>query len=100
MSQAVLIMICIHAVSQDILSTSAPTLNTWLSAISLVVQKSLIKDKIHIIRAQVEVIISEIMIRDIVHKPNIAYMWQFSEEEAEIFAEKLMKCVEDNLLVS
>ncbi|KIJ29968.1 hypothetical protein M422DRAFT_36746 [Sphaerobolus stellatus SS14] len=100
MSQAVLIMLCIHAVSQDILSTSAPTLNTWLLAISLVVQKILIKDKIFIISAQVEAIISEIMNRNIATKLNIANRWKFSEEEAEIFAKKLMKCVEDNLLVS
>ncbi|KIJ34224.1 hypothetical protein M422DRAFT_35184 [Sphaerobolus stellatus SS14] len=100
MSQAVLIMICIHAVSQDVLSTSAPTLNTWLSAISLVVQKSLIMDKICIISAQVEAIISEIMIGNITPKLNIANRWNFSEEEADIFAKKLMKCVEDNLLVS
>ncbi|KIJ34031.1 hypothetical protein M422DRAFT_35305 [Sphaerobolus stellatus SS14] len=93
-------MICIHAVSQDILSTSAPTLNTWLSAISLVVQENLIKDKICIIIAQVEAIFNEIINRNIATKLNIANRRKLSEKDAEIFAKKLMKCVEDNLLVS
>ena len=61
------------------------------------VHETLVQDKVCTISAQVEAIVGEIKDRNIISK-KLARKWKFSEDEAAMFARKLNKCVQDNLM--
>jgi len=92
------VMILVHKVHID--ASSMPKKLNWTSAISCFLEdhQDLVQDKVHALTPQVMVIVEEIQNRNFITKLKITSAWKFSEEEAEVFAEKLNKCVEDNLI--
>jgi len=90
----------VHKVHIDVLPSSMSKKLNWTSAISCFLEdhQDLVQDKVHTLTPQVMVIVEEIQNRNIITKLKITSAWKFSEEEAEVFAEKLNKCVEDNLI--
>ena len=89
-----------HAVVKEVLSSSSTDQPDWILAIShfLASHGDLVQTKVHTVSTQVEVIVTDIKNRNIIRKLELINIWKFSSEEAIIFAEKLNKCVEDNLM--
>ena len=88
-----------HGVVSKVISSTQGGRSDWISAISdiVMVNENLVQDKVCTISAQVEAIIGEIKDRNITSK-KLARKWRFSAHEAELFAQKLNKCVQDNLI--
>ena len=86
-------MVLLHAVQQTILSNSGSTKSDWISAIShTATNHHNLLQVVHVIDAQVAVVVGEIESRKIFRK------WKFSDKEAYKVAGKLIQCVEDNSL--
>jgi hypothetical protein len=94
------VMVLMHAVHDQVLSSPSPTVSAWISAISpiLVNCHDIVQDKVCTIGAEVAMIVGEIEDRKILTKWNIVGKWKFSRKEAETFAGKLHNCVQDNLM--
>jgi hypothetical protein len=69
-------------------------MSDWTSAIFsfLEVHHGGVQEKVANIGGQVAAVVSQVEDRKIVRK------WRFSREEAAMFAEKLNKCVQDNVI--
>jgi hypothetical protein len=93
-------MVLMHGVVQEVLSSTRNRLSDWISAISqiIVVHDGLVQGKVHTITTQVKAIVREIKERHIIRKLKLASKWKFSADEAAMFATKLNKCVQDNLM--
>jgi len=93
-------MVLMHGVMREVLSSSSCSREDWISAIShlIAVRHDLVQDKVCTISAQVGVIVKEMTGRNIILKLKLARKWTFSRDEADMFARKLNKCVEDNLM--
>jgi len=92
-------MVLLHAVHTQLLSSIATPLG-WVSAISAFLKnhQKLVQEKVCILTSQVASIVGEIKDMNILTKYKIITMWKFSHEEAHMFAVKLSKCVNDNLM--
>jgi len=97
---AVLVMVLMHAVMREVLSSTSGSKSDWISAIShiVVVHDDLVQHKVRTISVQVEAIVREMKDRNIITKLKLASKWKFSQEEAHMFARRLNKCVKDNLM--
>jgi hypothetical protein len=93
-------MVLVHAVSTKVLSGPSSNMKDWISAISqvLVDHHDIVQDKVCVIGGEVAVIVGEVEERNIIRKWKFVRMWKFSDQEAEMFASKLNKCVKDNLI--
>ena len=93
-------MVLIHAVHTQVLPSNTPTLPNWVSAISPFLEnhQKLVQEKVCILTSQVAAIVGEIKDMNILTKYKIITTWKFSDEEARMFAVKLSKCVNDNLM--
>jgi len=98
-------VILVHAVHIEVLTSNTSNVSKWISAIAHFCgsHNDLIQDKVYILSPQVVAIVEEIQHRKIITnklipKRKTITVWKFSGEEAWRFAEKLNKCVEDNLM--
>jgi len=93
-------MVLIHAVHTQVLSSISPIQPNWSSAISSFLEnhQKLVQEKVCILTSQVAAIVGEIKDRNILTKYKIITTWKFSDKEAEMFAVKFSKCVDDNLM--
>ena len=93
-------MVLMHAVHTQVLPSNTPTLPNWVSAISSFLEnhQKLVQEKVCILTSQVAAIVGEIKDMNILTKYKIITTWKFSHEEAQMFAVKLSKCVDDNLM--
>jgi len=95
-------VILVHAVHIEVLTSNTSNVSKWISAIAHFCgsHNDLIQGKVYTLSPQVVAIVEEIQHRKIITNKLIAKrnVWKFSEEEAWRFAEKLNKCVEDNLM--
>jgi len=93
-------MVLMHATHTYILSKQYSTPSNWISHISRYLHNhyDVIQDKVYTIGAEVAVIAREIENRNIITKLVIMRRWKFSDEEARMFAGKLMQCVQNNLI--
>ncbi|KAJ6619224.1 hypothetical protein B0H10DRAFT_2027227, partial [Mycena sp. CBHHK59/15] len=97
---AVLVLVLMRAVHTQVLSSTINRLPHWISAISFFLEHhhDLVQDKVRTISSQVAAIVGEIKNRNTISQVKIVSAWKFSdEEEANKFAAKLSRCVEDNL---
>ena len=97
----IVVIVLIHAVhTQVLLSNTPPTLPNWVSAISPYLEnhQKLVQEKVFILTSKVAAIVGEIKDMNILTKYKIITTWKFSHEQAQMFAVKLSKCVNDNLM--
>lgn len=92
-------VILVRKVHINVLSSNTSNMANWIMVISHFLEghQKLIQDTMHAITPQVVAIVEEIQNRKLLAKWKIN-VWKFSHEEAKNFAEKLNKCVEDNLM--
>ena len=72
----------------------------WISAICcfLIDHHDIVQGKVCTIRAKVANIVGEIEDRNVITKWVTINRWKFSDKEADIFASKLIQCVQSNLM--
>jgi len=100
LSSHTVVMILTLAIHIKVLSKPHPNVPDWISAIChfLIDHHEIVQDKVCIIHANVANIVREIEDKNIITKWVTINRWKFSDEEAEIFASKLIQCVQSNLM--
>jgi hypothetical protein len=93
------VLVVIRSVHAEVLLLSDPPFGRWLSAMDscVTMNAGVLEEKVNTITSQVAVIVKDIKHRDISSRLNRG-TWKFSEKEAEVFAKRLAKCVDDNLM--
>ncbi|KAJ7018973.1 hypothetical protein C8F04DRAFT_1276832 [Mycena alexandri] len=98
---AALILVLQQAVHSQVLASNvSPSPEDWASAMSPFLQDhdGPVQEMIPKISLQMAGIVDEMNHKDITSRLNIGGAWKFSDEEADIFAKKLVQCIEAHVI--
>ncbi|KAJ7429834.1 hypothetical protein B0H11DRAFT_2264835 [Mycena galericulata] len=98
---AAVILVLQQAVHSQVLASKAfPKPADWLSAMSSFLQNhgGPVQEMVHKISLQMAGVVDEMKHKDIISRLNIGGAWKFSDKEADIFAKKLVQCIEAHVI--
>ncbi|KAJ7820360.1 hypothetical protein B0H14DRAFT_2834126 [Mycena olivaceomarginata] len=101
MAVAVLMMVVFHAVQPAVLTLVSSTAKDWIQTVASFIEdnKVSLQEKANTITAQVAAVVGVMKHRNIIPQLNPQHLpWEFSGEEATIFATELSQCIVANLM--
>ncbi|KAJ7856112.1 hypothetical protein B0H14DRAFT_2753488 [Mycena olivaceomarginata] len=101
MAVAVLMMVVFHAVQPAVLTLVSSTAKDWIQTVASFIEdnKVPLQEKANTITAQVAAVVGAMKHRNIIPQLNPQHLpWEFSDEEATVFATELSQFIVANLM--
>ncbi|KAJ7801252.1 hypothetical protein B0H14DRAFT_2896581 [Mycena olivaceomarginata] len=101
MAVAVLMMVVFHAVQPGVLALASPSPKDWRQTVASFIEhnKVPLQEKANTITTQVAAVVGAMKHRNIIPQLNPQHLpWEFSDEEATIFATELSQFIVANLM--